>query len=106
MASLLSPVIANFFMGNYEGMSLSRVAYKPTCLFHCVFKISKIWPHGPKELNDFLNHLSSFHPSIQSTVETELNGHLPFLDITYTKTRWLLGLHCVQEAHPHHVSEC
>jgi hypothetical protein len=37
--------------------------------------------HGPEELQDFLNHLNNIHPNIQFTMETETNGHLPFLDI-------------------------
>jgi len=38
------------------------------------------WPHGPEELKNFLNHLN-IHSNVQFTVETEYNGHLPFLDI-------------------------
>jgi hypothetical protein len=40
-----------------------------------------IWPHGPDKLKDFLNHLNSIHECIQFTMETESEGHLPFLDI-------------------------
>jgi len=39
------------------------------------------WPHGPKELNKFPNHLNNIHPNIQFTVEMWSNDHLPFMDI-------------------------
>jgi hypothetical protein len=31
------------------------------------------------KLKDFLNHLNSIHQCIQITMETEIEGHLPFL---------------------------
>jgi hypothetical protein len=34
MDSLLSPMIANFFMVDFEEMVLNRVVYKPICWFH------------------------------------------------------------------------
>jgi hypothetical protein len=40
-----------------------------------------IWPHCADKLNDFLNHLNSIQQCIQITMETEREGHLPFLDI-------------------------
>jgi hypothetical protein len=40
-----------------------------------------IWPHGPGKLSEFLDHLNSIHESIQFTMETERDWHLPFLDI-------------------------
>jgi hypothetical protein len=40
-----------------------------------------IWPHRPDNLKEFLDHLNSIHTSIQFTMETESEGHFPFLDI-------------------------
>jgi hypothetical protein len=40
-----------------------------------------IWPHGPDKMRDFLNHMNSIHECIQFTMETESEGHLPFLSI-------------------------
>jgi hypothetical protein len=37
------------------------------------------WPHGPHKLNAFLNQLNGIHQCIQFTMETEWEGHLPFL---------------------------
>jgi len=64
MGSLLSPVIANFFMEDFEEAALSRVAYKPMCWFCYMDDTFMFWPHGLKELNNFLNHLNNIHPNI------------------------------------------
>ncbi|XP_021918637.1 uncharacterized protein LOC110829329 [Zootermopsis nevadensis] len=79
MGSPLSPVIANFFMEHFEEMD--GATFKPLCWFRYVDDMFVIWPLGPGKLAEFLNHLNSIHESIQFTMETEKNGHLPFLDI-------------------------
>jgi hypothetical protein len=40
-----------------------------------------IWQHGSDKMRDFLHHPNSIHQSIQFTMETESEGHLPFLDL-------------------------
>jgi hypothetical protein len=51
-----------------------------------------IWPHGHDKLTEFLNHLNGLHKKIYFTMETEKDGHLPFLDIDiYRKTDGSLG---------------
>jgi hypothetical protein len=40
-----------------------------------------IWPHGTETLERFLDHLNGLHRNIQCTMESERDGHLPFLDI-------------------------
>jgi hypothetical protein len=81
IGALPSLVIANFFMEDIEEVALSRGAYKPIYCFCYVDDTFVIWPHGPEELNDFLNHANSIHPNTQFTMKNELDGHLPFLDI-------------------------
>jgi hypothetical protein len=80
MGSPLSLLIATFFMEDFEELALIRATYKPTCWFCYVDGIFVIWRHGPKELNEWLNHLNNIHPNVQFTIETETNDHLPFLD--------------------------
>jgi hypothetical protein len=75
----MSPVIANFYIEDFEERALNLAPHKPLCWFHYVDDV--IWPHGPNKLKDFLNHLNSIHQCIKFTMETESEDHLPFLDI-------------------------
>jgi hypothetical protein len=71
-----------------------------------------IWPHGPDKLKDFLHYLNSIHQSIQFTMETEIEGHLPFLGLDiYRRLDGSLGHKMYREpthtnlylnAKPHH----
>jgi hypothetical protein len=78
MGSPLPPVIANFYMEDYEREALESAPLKPCCWFCYVDDTFVIWPHGPDKLKDFLCHLNSIHHSIQFTMETESEGHLPW----------------------------
>jgi hypothetical protein len=51
-----------------------------------------IRPHGPGKLSEFRDHLNSVHEKIHFTMETERDGHLPFLDTNiYRKPDGSLG---------------
>jgi hypothetical protein len=92
MGSPLSPVIANFYMEDFEEMALDWAPHKPHCWFCYMDNTFVIWPHGPNRLRDFLDHLNSIHQSIQFTMETERDSHLPFLDINvYRRPDGFLG---------------
>jgi len=87
----LSPVIANFFMEDFEKKVLEQVTYKPVCWFQYVDDTFIIWPHGGVKLTEFLNHLSGFYTNIQFTLEKE-EDHFPFLDVDiYRKMDGSLG---------------
>jgi hypothetical protein len=81
MGSQLSSVIANFYMEDYEKAALESAPLKQLCWFRYVDDTTVICSHGPGKLKDFLHHLKSIHQFIQSTTETESDGHLPFLDL-------------------------
>jgi hypothetical protein len=81
MGSPLPPVRANFYMEDYEKATLESAPLKPRCWFRYVDDTLFTWQHGPDKLTDFLHHLKSIHQSIQFTMETESEGHLPFLDL-------------------------
>jgi hypothetical protein len=68
-------------MEDYEKAALESASLKLRCWFRYVDDTSVIWQHGPDKLKDFLHHLNSIHQSIQFTMETESEGHLPFLDL-------------------------
>jgi len=91
MGSPLSPVIANFFMEDFEKKAIEQATHKPVCWFRYVDDTFVIWSHGQEKLKDFLNHLNGLHNKMQFTMEKE-EGHLPFLDIDiYRKTDGSLG---------------
>jgi len=91
MGSPLSPVIANFFMEDFEKKATEQATHKPACWSGHVDDTFIIWPHGQEKLTEFLNHLNGLH-KIQFTMEREEEGHLPFPDIDiYRKTDGSLG---------------
>jgi len=98
MGSPLSPVIANFYMEDFEMKAIKKATHKPTCWYRYVDNIFAIWPYGKEKLTDFLNHLNGIHNNIQFTVEREDEGHLPFLDTDiYRKMDGSLGYRVYQK---------
>jgi hypothetical protein len=92
MGSSLSPVIANFYVEDFEKTTIEQATHKPACWYRYVDDTFVIWPHGQDRLQDFLNHINGLHKKIQFTMEIEKDGHLPFLDIDiYRKTDSSLG---------------
>jgi len=81
----LSPVIANFFMEDFEKEALELAAHKPVCWYRYVDDTFAIWLHGRERLTQFLDHLNGLHNNIKFTMEIE--GQLPFLDIDIHKKK-------------------
>jgi hypothetical protein len=81
MGSPPSPIIKNFYMEDYEKAALESAPLKLCSWFYYTDDMFVIWPHGPDKLKDFLHHLNSIHQSNQFTMETESEGHLPFLNL-------------------------
>ena len=81
MGSPLSPAIANFYMEDFEHRALASAQYKPSHFFRYVDDTFVIWPHGNQQLGEFLRHLNNQHPNIKFTMEVEVDGKLPFLDL-------------------------
>jgi hypothetical protein len=92
MGSPLSPVIANFFMEDFEKKTIAQATHKPICWFRYVDNTFVIWPHGQEKLT-ISEPLNRLHNKIQLTMEKEEEqGHLPFLDLDiYRKTDGSLG---------------
>jgi retron-type reverse transcriptase len=91
MGSPLSPVIANFYMEEFEKTAIEQTTHKPVCWYRYVDDTFVIWPHSQDRLQDFLNHLNGLQKKIQFIMEIEKDGHLPFLDINiYTGKRTAL----------------
>jgi hypothetical protein len=86
MGPPLSLVIATFYMEDFKERALDWAPNKPLCWFRYVDNTLITGPQGPDKLQDFLNHLNTICQCSQFTMETETEGHLPFLDIDIYRT--------------------
>ena len=80
MGSPLSPVIANFFMVDFEKKALEQATHKPICWYRYVDDTFAIWPNGRERLTEFLHYLNGLHNNIKFTMEIE-EGNMPFFDV-------------------------
>ena len=79
-------------MEDFESRAIEQALFKPTCWYRYVDDSFVIWSHGQDKLEGFLDHLNNLQERIQFTIETENDGHLPFLDIDiYRQTDGTLG---------------
>jgi hypothetical protein len=65
-------------MEHFEETAQEGATHQPLCWFRYVDDTFVIWSHDPGKLSEFLDHLNSIHESIQFTIETERDSHLPF----------------------------
>ncbi|KAJ8916727.1 hypothetical protein NQ315_013931 [Exocentrus adspersus] len=75
MRSPLTPVVANYFMENFEQQVLDQAPTKPKCWLRYVDDTFVIWPHGRDRLQEFLGHLNSINP--QDTINDGNSNHHP-----------------------------
>lgn len=80
MGNPLSPVLSNLYMECFETNILPRILPSNLLWYRYVDDILCLWPVNHDE-TDFLNQINSLVPSIKFTIENEVNGVLPFLDI-------------------------
>ena len=81
MGSPLSPIVANLYMEAFESRALETAILKPKLWLRYVDDIFAILRYGEEPLNTLHDHLNSQHPAIQFTVEQEVDGRIPLLDI-------------------------
>ncbi len=85
MGSPLSPVMANLFMEEFEKNALATATLKPGFWFRYVDDTLSSWCHGLDNLQRFLDHMNSLHPSIKFTYEVQKDDKtIPFLDVLFT----------------------
>ena len=85
MGSPLSPIIANIYMEFFEELPLESTDVRPSLWLRYVDDTFIIWSHGAETLPTFLQHLNSVRPTIQFTMEKEVEGALPFLDVRVSR---------------------
>ena len=77
----LSPVVANIFMEELEETALVTCDFAPKLWLRYVDDTFVVWQHGENYLTEFLEHLNGLHRRIDFTMEKEVSGKLPFLDV-------------------------
>ena len=91
MGSLVSAVIANLVMKDVEQRASASV---PASLsFSKRFVDDVISAVSGNEINIQLQHSNSIEPSIQFTVEREMDGHLAFLHLNVHRTYICIHTH-------------
>ena len=69
MGTKMAPSYANIFMGDLEERLLLSSLKQPLSWFWFIDDVDMKWTHGDKELDEFLEHANSIHPSIKFTHE-------------------------------------
>ena len=85
MGSPLSLIVANLFMEDFESKALSSALHQPKLWKRFVDDTCVVWPHGKEELDRFFVHLNSQSCSIKFTMDYEVDGSLPFLDVLISR---------------------
>ena len=83
MGTKMAPSYANIFMGDLEERLLLSSLKQPLSWFRFIDDVDMNWIHSDKELDAFLEHANSIHPSIKFTHEVS-KTKMSFLDTTTT----------------------
>ena len=81
MGAKMAPSYANSFMGDLEERLLLSSLKQPLSWFRFIDDVDMKWTHGDKEIDEFLEHANSIHPSIKFTHEVS-KTKMSFLDTT------------------------
>ena len=77
--------MANLFMEEFEKKALATATLKPGFWFRYVDDTLSSWSHGLDNLQKFLDHINSLHPSIKFTFEVQKDDKtIPCLDVLFT----------------------
>ena len=69
MGTAVAPNYANLFMDRFETKAHEGRQLKPIICLRFINDIFMIWPHGKKELNNFIAYLNGIHENIKFTSE-------------------------------------
>ena len=79
MGTKVAPSYANIFMADLEANRLLNFPSQPEVWWRFIDDIFCIWTHGEANLQEFVNHLNSCHPTIKFT-EEHSSIEIPYLD--------------------------
>ena len=81
----ISPIVANFYMENFETRAISTSPHPPLMWKRFVDDTCLIIKGGHRQ--EFLEHINSIDPHIQfSSEDSKDDGSMPFLDMLITPT--------------------
>jgi hypothetical protein len=81
MGTKVAPSFANLFMADFEDKHVYNYPVQPTLWLRYIDDIFLIWKHPQEDLEKFLDHLNSCHPTIKFTHEYS-HTSVNFLDTT------------------------
>lgn len=85
MGSPLSPLVADIFMNSLETSVLTQKQFPIIYWYRYVDDIICCFNGSDRQLQNFLKHLNTLHPSIKFTIETEKDQSLNFLDLKISR---------------------
>jgi len=116
MGTKVAPSLANLFMADFENKYVYTYPTKPSIWLRYIDDIFLIWEHTQAELQTFLDHLNTCHPTIKFTYEFSTSS-VNFLDTTIhldTDGSLFTDLYCkptdshnylrYESAHPKHCT--
>ena len=80
----MAPAFASLFLGKLEKDFVDQCSLTPTVWLRFLNDIFMIWDHSLAELEDFINRLNSFRPTIKFT-HTVSDTSVSFLDVNISK---------------------
>ena len=84
MGTRVAPSLANLFMADFEDRWVYTYPHQPRIWLRYIDDIFLVWDHNQDELDVFLNHLNTCHPTIKFT--SEVSSHsVNFLDTKVIK---------------------
>ena len=81
MGTRMAPSYANIFMGELEKHLLQNTVNRPSIWWRYIDDIFAVWNDGEELLQQFLQEMNTFHPTIKFTAEWS-REKVSFLDTT------------------------
>ena len=87
MGAPLAPVIADIFMAHMEKSLMDQLERIGVCEWHRYVDDTFVLLEPWTNIDEVLNILNGFHPSIKFTFEVEKDGSIPFLDVKIIRSQ-------------------
>ena len=87
MGAPLAPVIADIFMAHFEKSLMNDLERVGVCDWYRYVDDTFVLLRPNTNIDDVLNILNDFHPSIKFTHEEETNGSIAFLDVRVIRSQ-------------------